>query len=140
MVTIDEIRSIMVAWLMPKLPKFLKNSCMLMSDPGHKDNDIRWCIMSPLTHNLVIGAYVHKYDNVGDIDIWTGIFNGYRNINIRIYNQSWDGPKAVWYPSSEFDCFSKEEMYELYGMIGKYVYNKYHKHRGEHNEYVSGDG
>ena len=140
MVTIDEIRSIMVAWLMPKLPKFLKNSCMLMSDPGHKDNDIRWCIMSPLTHNLVIGAYVHKYDNVGDIDIWTGIFNGYRNINIRIHNQSWDGPKAVWYPSSEFDCFSKEEMYELYGMIGKYVYNKYHKHRGEHNEYVSGDG
>ena len=140
MVTIDEIKSIMVAWLMPKLPKFLKNSCMLMSDPGHKDNDIRWCIMSPLTHNLVIGAYVHKYDNVGDIDIWTGIFNGYRNINIRIDNQSWDGPKAVWYPSSEFDCFSKEEMYELYGMIGKYVYNKYHKHRGEHNEYVSGDG
>jgi hypothetical protein len=140
MVTIDEIKSIMVAWLMPKLPKFLKNSCMLMSDPGHKDNDIRWCIMSPLTHNLVIGAYVHKYANVGDIDIWTGKFNGYRNINIRIDNQSWDGPKAVWYPSSEFDCFSKEEMYELYGMIGKYVYNKYHKHRGEHNEYVSSDG
>ena len=126
----------MVAWLMPKLPKFLKNSCMLMSDLGHKDNDIRWCIMSPLTHTLTIGAYVHKYDNVGDIDIWTGTFNtyGHRNINIRIDNQSWDGPKAVWYPSSEFDCFSKEEMYELYGMIGKYVYNKYHKHWGEHNE------
>ena len=133
-VTIDEIKSIMVAWLMPKLPKFLKESCMIMSQPGFKDSDIRWCILSPLTHDLVIGAYVHKYENIGDIDIWTGIFDGYRNINIRIDNQSLDGPKVVWYSTTDFDCFSKEDMYELYGMIGKYVYNKYHKHWGEHNE------
>lgn len=133
-VTIDEIKSIMVAWLMPKLPKFLKESCMIMSQPGFKDSDIRWCILSPLTHDLVIGAYVHKYENIGDIDIWTGIFDGYRNVNIRIDNQALDGPKVVWYSTTDFDCFSKEEMYELYEMIGKYVYNKYHKHWGEHNE------
>lgn len=133
-VTIDEIKSIMVAWLMPKLPKFLKESCMIMSQPGFKDSDIRWCILSPLTHDLVIGAYVHKYDNIGDIDIWTGIFDGYMNINIRIDNQALDGPKVVWYSTTDFDCFSKEEMYELYGMLGKYVYNKYHKHWGEHDE------
>lgn len=136
MVTIDEIKSIMVAWLMPKLPKFLKDSCMLMSQPGFKDNGVRWCIMSPLTHNLVIGAYVHKYDNVGDIDIWTGTFNEYRNINIRIDNQSWDGPKVVWYPSSEFDCFSREELHELYQMIGKYVFNKYHKEKENGQENI----
>lgn len=126
----------MVAWLMPKLPKFLKDSCMLMSQPGFKDNDIRWCIMSPLTHTLTIGVYVHKYDKLGDIDIWTGTFNtyGHRNINIRIDNLSRNCPEVIWHPTADFDCFSKEEMYELYGMIGKYVYNKYHKHWGEHNE------
>lgn len=135
MVTIDEIKSIMVAWLMPKLPKFLKDSCVLISDPGHKDNDIRWCITSPIIiHDLVIGAYVHKYDKLSDIDIWTGIFDGYRNINIRIDNQSRNGPKVVWYPTADFECFSKKEMYELYGMIGKYVYNKYHKHWGDNDE------
>ena len=132
-VTIDEIKSIMVAWLMPKLPKFLKESCTIMSQPGFKDSEIRWCIMSPITHNLVIGAHVHKYADNGNIDIWTRS-EGYRNINIHIDNHSWDGPKVIWYSTSDFDCFSKEEMYELYGMIGKYVYNKYHKHWGEHDE------
>ena len=131
-VTIDEIKSIMVAWLMPKLPKFLKESCMIMSQPGFKDSEIRWCIMGPITHNLVIGAHVHKYVDKGDIDIWTGS-EGYRNINIHIDNQSWDSPKVVWYSTSDFDCFSKEEMYELYGMIGKYVYNKYHHRRNYEN-------
>ena len=135
-VTIDEIKSIMVAWLMPKLPKFLKESCMIISQPGTKDSEIYWCIMSPITHNLVIGAHVHKYTDIGDIDIWTGS-EGYRNINIHIDNHAWNGPKVVLYSTTDFDCFpcfSKEEIYELYGMIGKYVYNKYHKHWGEHNE------
>ena len=135
-VTIDEIKSIMVAWLMPKLPKFLKESCMIISQPGTKDSEIYWCIMSPITHNLVIGAHVHKYTDIGDIDIWTGS-EGYRNINIHIDNHAWNGPKVVLYSTTDFDCFpcfSKEEMYELYGMIGKYIYNKYHKHWGEHNE------
>ena len=59
-VTIDEIKSIMVAWLMPKLPKFLKNSCMLMSDPGHKDND-------------TLRPDVISMKPVSKMPVWTGV-------------------------------------------------------------------
>lgn len=103
-------------WIAPKMLKSLKSESMMFNSiPNKHENEIYWWF-SGVQNKWKIGAYVHKYDNIGDIDIWT---DNRDNVNINISDSV-----VSFISASDYLDFSREEMHDLYKKIVKYIENK----------------